>query len=759
VLKMTWKISSESIEKKQLLTEESLFFTGNGYLGVRGNFEEGLQEGISSIRGTYLNAFHDVVSIDYGEKLYAFPETAQKLVNMIDSQTIYIYLGEEKFSLFAGEVLSYERHLHLNQGYSERIIHWRSDQGKEVKFRFQRLASFIEKEVFIQKIVVEPVNYHGEIKIVSTVNGNVTNFVDPNDPRVSSGHAKCLKVINQIQNEHLCFVEVETIRSKLAAACGVRYHVNPKLNRVDEQTDGLIESIFTGELTEPLIFEKRSVFVDSLRHGNDLMAIVTELDHRFENLTFDSFLKKQTTYLQGFWKNADVEIKGDDKLQEGLRFNLFHLLQSAGQDQFSNIAAKGLSGEGYEGHYFWDTEIYMIPVFLMTNPEIAKRLLIYRYSILDGAKERAKEMGHQKGALFPWRTISGSECSSYFPAGTAQYHISADIAYGFIQYFMVTGDVDFLKEFGAEVLFETARLWLEVGHFKGAEFRIDAVTGPDEYTCIINNNYYTNAMAKNNLKWAEKVYRLLESDRALEGLREKIALEGNEVVKWQAAANQMYLPYDANLKLNPQDDTFMNKEVWDFENTPKENYPLLLHYHPLTLYRYQVCKQADTVLAHFLLEDEQSLETMKNSYDYYEKVTTHDSSLSSCVFSIMASKLGDLEKAYQYFIETSRMDLDNTHGNTKDGLHMANMGGTWMAIIFGFGGLRIKEDGLTLQPLVPKQWEGYTFPLQYKGRELSVEVSPENTTIKMLSGEELMITVYGQTYVIQQDEPVIVRKS
>ncbi|WP_442595850.1 glycoside hydrolase family 65 protein [Neobacillus sp. D3-1R] len=757
---MTWKISSKELEEKKLLTEESLYFTGNGYLGVRGNFEEGLREGSSSIRGTYINAFHEVVSIGYGEKLYAFPETQQKLVNLIDSQSIEIYFGEERFSLFDGEVVSYERSLHLEKGYTERIVHWRSKSGKEVKLHFQRLVSFIEKEVFIQKIVIEPVTYHGEVKIVSTVNGNVTNFVDPNDPRVSSGHAKNLHVINQSQKDGLSYIEVETFRSKLKAACGVAYDVQPVLTRQDSEGEGIITSEFSTQLTEPITFEKRSHFVDSLRHGTDLEKTLKELVSRLGNENFDSLLEKQTGYLSSFWKNADIQIKGDDALQEGVRFNLYHLLQSAGQDKFSNIAAKGLSGEGYEGHYFWDTEIYMNPVFLMTNPEITKQLLIYRYSILDGARQRAKEMGHKQGALFPWRTIAGTECSPYFPAGTAQYHISADIAYSFIQYFMVTNDREFLKAYAAEVLFETARLWLEVGHFKGDTFRIDAVTGPDEYTCIVNNNYYTNAMAKHNLKWAERTYQLLkkEDPEVLSGLVEKIQLDDTEVSKWLDAANKMYLPYDEALKLNPQDDTFLEKDVWDFENTPEDKYPLLLHYHPLTLYRYQVCKQADTILAHFLLEDEQSFETMRNSYDYYEKVTTHDSSLSSCVFSIMASKLGYEEKAYDYFIETARMDLDNTHGNTKDGLHMANMGGTWMAIIFGFGGLRIKDNGLNLQPALPKQWEGYTFRLQYQGRELQVEVSMDGSVISLLAGDELELYVGGEKYFVSKEKPVVVKK-
>jgi alpha,alpha-trehalose phosphorylase len=753
---MSWNISSESLLASDLLNEESLFFTGNGYLGVRGNFEEGIPNLQSTIRGTYINAFHDIVSIDYGEKLYGFPETQQKLLNIIDAQSIYFYFGEEKFSLFEGEILSYKRSLNLNKGFSERNIHWRSPDGKEVKISFLRLVSFIHKELFHQKVIIEPVNYTGELTIVSTLDGDVSNFTDENDPRVSSGHAKRLIVSDCSQLDQLSYVEVETFRSKLKAACGVTYWVNGSFERVDSIYESTIKTTFVGELTEKIIFEKKSIFVDTLRHGVNLLKTLKELDSSLSNIPFEEILANQSSYLLKFWKDTNIEIKGDASLNEGIRFNLFHLLQSAGQDRVSNIAAKGLSGEGYEGHYFWDTEIYMTPVFLMTNPDIAKQLLLYRYSILDSARSHAKSMGHVKGALFPWRTISGTECSSYFPSGSAQYHISADIAYSYIQYYMVTNDLDFIKQYGAEVIFETARLWLEVGHFNGGQFRIDSVTGPDEYTCIVNNNYYTNSMAKHNLRWAEKFYGLLQADSldCLADLSKKIGLVKEEVVSWGEAADKMFLPYDENLKINPQDDTFLSKGVWDFENTPEDKYPLLLHYHPLTLYRYQVCKQADTVLAHFLLEDEQTLETMKNSYDYYEKVTTHDSSLSSCVFSIMAAKLGLKEKAYEYFIETARMDLDNTHGNTKDGLHMANMGGTWMAIIFGFAGLRIKEDGISLSPILPTQWEGYTFPLQYQSRRLFVTISLDQIKIELLSGENLTLNIFGEAYTVSLSEPI-----
>lgn len=756
---MSWKISSFNKEDAQILVDESLFFTGNGYLGVRGNFEEGLQTGQKTIRGTYLNAFHDSVTIPYGEKLYAFPDTQQKLLNIIDSQTIEIYLGEERFSLDEGEVLSFERHLHLDKGFSERIIEWRSPSGNEIKLIFKRLVSFIQKELLIQKVELESPHYKGQIKIVSTINGDVSNYIDTSDPRVSSSHAKLLNVTGVKQMDGVSYVECETTNTKLKTACAATYQLTNPFKRINHLDANSITSEFIFDFSEKAFFEKKSIFVDTLRHGEELFASVLYVQKKLEVKDFAQISAEQEAYLGNFWSHADIEIKGDLALQEGIRFNIYHLLQSTGRDRYSNIAAKGLSGEGYEGHYFWDTEIYIFPVFLMTQPEMARRLLLYRYSILDQARNHAKEMGHRKGALFPWRTISGTECSSYFPAGSAQYHISADIAYSFVQYYLVSGDMAFMRDVGAEVLFETARLWADTGHFDGDSFKIDAITGPDEYTCIVNNNYYTNAMAKHNLQWAVKVYHLLESmdPEAFSALSKRIGLEQKEAEIWHKASEQMYLPFDEALGINPQDDTFLQKAVWDFEATPKENFPLLLHYHPLTLYRYQVCKQADTVLAHFLLEDLEDLETIRKSYNYYEKITTHDSSLSSCVYSIMASKLGLKQKAYDYFIETARLDLDNTHGNTKDGLHMANMGGTWLAIVFGFAGLRIKEEGIFLAPALPDKWEGYSFSFQFKGRKIWIEKTEKQLNMQLLAGEPLTLTVYNQPYHLEKESSCMIK--
>ncbi|MET3699094.1 alpha,alpha-trehalose phosphorylase [Bacillus oleivorans] len=749
---MTWTYKTGEFHPESLLLQESLFALANGYIGVRGNLEEGLAGGELSIRGSYINAFYDETQIHYGEKLFAFPETQEKLVNIIDTQTIELFFGveEERFSLFAGEVMHFERKLYLDKGFSERIVHWRSPLGKEVVISFKRLVSIAYRELFVQQITIKGINFDGPVKIVSLLNGDVANYTNANDPRVASGHAKLLKVIDVKTKKELQTILCETSASKLQVACNTRNWISKHATVLTKVHQDKTVATYETDLDQPVVFEKQSVYTDTRRHGIDLAEKGEKLLQDVCSIRFEAIAEKQEAILQSFWKVSDIEIEGDHRLQEGIRFNMFHLFQSAGRDDFSNIAAKGLSGEGYEGHYFWDTEIYMLPFFTLTEPSLAKSLLRYRYSILEGARERAKEMGHQKGALFPWRTIAGRECSGYFPAGTAQYHISADVAYSYIQYYLATKDSGIWSEFGAEVLFETARLWIEVGHFADGTFRIDAVTGPDEYTCIVNNNYYTNVLAKYNLQWAAKVYQLLKDTDpvAFDEIKQKIQFEEAEADDWMWAAQHMYLPYDPERKINPQDDSFLQKAVWNLADTPKEHYPLLLHYHPLTLYRYQVCKQADTVLAHFLLEDEQDLETMQASYEYYEKVTTHDSSLSSCIFSIMAVKLGNMEKAYNYFMETARLDLDNTHGNTKDGLHMANMGGTWMAIVYGFGGLRIKENGISLTPRLPKQWTGYKFRFRTEGTTLEVKVEQSGVSIKKLTGKGLSIKVYGEDYYI-----------
>jgi alpha,alpha-trehalose phosphorylase len=458
------------------------------------------------------------------------------------------------------------------------------------------------------------------------------------------------------------------------------------------------------------------------------------------------FYQKQKESLEEFWSSCQVEIVGDEELNQAVSYNLYQLVQSVGKDPHSNIAAKGLSGEGYEGHYFWDTEMYIQPFFTLTSREIAKNLIRYRYTTLDYARENARLLGHKKGAAYPWRTIMGKECSGFFPAGSAQYHISGGIAYAIIKYYLATKDIEIVEECGAEILIEVSRLWLDMGNYYRGLFHLNEVTGPDEYTCLVNNNYYTNALAKFGLAWTVKLIRILEAkDKALEVIR-KTGLTEEELVDFQEASDKMYLPYDEEAGINPQDDSFLQKKVWDVSTiTPKEK-PLLLHYHPMHLYRYQIIKQADTVLAHYILEEMQDIETIRKSFEYYEKVTTHDSSLSTCIYSIVAAKLGLVDKAYQYFGESAKLDLFNTHKNTKDGIHTANMGGTYMAIVYGFGGVRLKEDGLHINPVLPKEWQEYSFRLLFENSKIEVRVNKDGSELTLLKGEPTSVWLGGELF-------------
>jgi len=740
---MKFCIESNTVDREQLPVDESLFMLGNGYLGVRGNFEEGYPEGYATIRGTYINGFYDDVPVTYAEKQFGDPETAQKMLNVMDAQGLTLYIGAdwEAVTPFNGELLEYRRGLNLKAGFSWRTWHVRTPRGRELRITVRRLVSFEMKELLAVHYRIEPLNFSGPARLVSTINGAVQNYSADDDPRVASGHGKRLNLTTLLATETIC-MELETMASKLRCACASKVIAPESVfsESFVEESEGSWTGSWT--LDEPIEFTKYTVFTDSIRHLEPLKNAECLLE-TVSSRSFESLLDYQKDYLAGFWSDSDVKIEGDENLQDGIRFNLFQMLQSIGKEPFSSMAAKGLSGEGYEGHYFWDTEIYVLPFFLMTQPELAKNLLLFRWRTLPQARERAKVLGHTKGTLYPWRTISGNECSGFFPAGTAQYHISGDIAYGFIQYWMVTGDVDFLLNHGAEVIFETARLWLDVGHYSEGRFCIDGVTGPDEYTAIVNNNYYTNTLARHNLRWAAEIFRLLNAEKseAFRLLKDRLNLTDEEIVAFEHAADAMHLPYSEALDIHAQDDSFLNKAPWDFANTPKDERPLLLRYHPLTLYRHQVCKQADVVLSHFMMEDGVAESTLSNSYAYYEKITTFDSSLTACIYSIMASRLGMPEKAWQYFAETVRLDLDNTHHNTRDGLHIANMGGTWLSLVFGFAGLRIHAEGLSFSPALPKHWSSMAFSLKWRGSRLSVAMEPGFVRFSV-EGAPIEITVF-----------------
>jgi len=748
--KWIYKISNLKLDDEDLLVNETIFHNANGYLGVRSNFEEGYPEGYDTIRGSYINGFYDIVEMKQAEKLYGMAEEKQTMLNVADGQTIYLKIDGEEFSMFQGTVLESSRWLDMREGYTARRVLWRSPKGKEVEIVIKRMTSFIYLSLFFIDYQVTPVNFEGVVELKSVHQGKVKNYCNPNDPRVAGeSYQHLIPDHAQIKNG-VSYLFTNTSVSGLQVCTAVKNTISMGRGEELEVREHCAAQKFYASVGrgETLYFRKYMIFVDSVRYTH-LSEQAEKKMNQVLALPVEELYLQQKEYLERFWESSALEIDGDDLLCAAVRYNQYQLIQSVGKDPYSNIAAKGLSGEGYEGHYFWDTEMYMQPFFILTNPKIARNLVEYRYAILDEARENARILGHKKGAAFAWRTIRGKECSGYFPAGSAQYHISGDIAYSTVSYYLVTKDIDFMAEKGAEIIFETARIWMDLGCYYKGVFQIHEVTGPDEYTCLVSNNYYTNLTAQYNLHWAVKMYELLKENKKLQKVAEKIHLTEEEIKEFERAEKAMYLPYDEELGINPQDDSFLKKEVWDIANTPKDKFPLLLHYHPMHIYRYQVCKQADTVLAHFIFEDAQDMETIRRSFDYYEKITTHDSSLSTCIFSIVASKLKMKEKAYEYFGDSAKLDLFNTHHNTKDGIHTANMGGNYMAIVYGFGGFRLKENGIWFAPALPEQWNGYRFKLIYEGSHIHVEVNRKECRFTLESGQPVEIHVYGNTCLLK----------
>ncbi|MEA1975983.1 MAG: glycoside hydrolase family 65 protein, partial [Bacillota bacterium] len=696
---------------------ETLFSIGNGFVGFRGSFFE--KE--SKTQGCFINNFYEEHTMEYGEKLYGFPDITESMINIPDPRNITFYVDGEKCDFSEEYIKDFKKKLNLKKGILETNFIYKKN-GKEVKVKSTALVSFNNKNLSFIKYEVTPINFDGNIEVISFLNNKSSALDEKDDPRVANIKNETFEIKEKILNNNIYGYKFITFKTKK--------ELTVLEEIVVDNGDFISAEIFEDNVfKQKLVFNAKAEETISVIKINEIYLDEDIKQYLGEEKTFEFQLKKQGEYLDSFWESSGISIDNNDELTQGIRFNLFHLLQSVNKEGITGMAAKGLTGEGYEGHNFWDTEIFIFPFFLFTDTEIAKKLLIYRYSTIQEGKKRAKELGCNKGVKFPWRTISGKECSGYYPAGTAQYHINADIAYAVDMYYKVTDDKEFMKDYGVEILVETARFFLEVGYFnKKNEFRIDGVTGPDEYTAIVNNNYYTNKMVKRNFESAYKYIKKFKYKN----------IDKKEIKLFKKAYKNMYLPFNKKLKVIPQDDTFLNKERWDFENTKEEDYPLLLNYHPLKLYRHQVCKQADVCLADFLVGDDVSRKIKKNNYDYYIDITTHDSSLSYNTYSVIACEIGYLKEAYSLYTKNVRLDIDNSHNNSNHGIHTAAMGGSWLGLVYGFGGMRINNKGLFFSPKTISELGSYSFIIKYKKGTLKVSVSLDNIKYELIKGKKII---------------------
>lgn len=733
-----WRLTQHGFDATRAARDETLFALANGTLGVRG----ALEEGDSTSDGTFLSSVFEQNPIHYHERFPGFTRSTDTRVPVAEGKHIRLRLGDRPLRLAEADWLDFERTLDLAAGALDRRLRLKTAEGHTLEITARRVVPLAERALLAIRFEVASIDYAGPLTLVSSIETGRQAIEQGDDPRIGVHGGKDLLVSDEHADADGAQLTQRTHHSGVALVCAQRHRLSPGLIFEGAGTGtGRVEQRFVATLTPgaSVVIEKFVAYDDGNGTAADGVDAVLVRAHA---AGFDAVAVAQAGAMQAFWQHAGLSVDGDPAAELALRFNLFHLLQSAGRDGITGTAAKGITGEGYEGHCFWDTEAFVLPVMAFTAPDVARAMLMYRYRTLDGARDTARAMNHPRGALYPWRTIAGRECSAHYPSGSAAYHINAAIAYGIGLYLDASDDLDFLSEAGAEILFETARIWPQAGHFNprlGGAFCIHEVTGPDEYTTLVNNNWYTNRMAQRHLQRAVDAWSRLSAERpqALAALASRIGLDADEVALWQRAADAMHLPVDEALGIHPQDDDFLAKPRWPFPKREGAHRPLLLDYHPLTLYRHQVCKQADVVMALVLAGDGIDVGSKRRDFDYYEAVTTHDSTLSAPVFGILASEVGQDEKAWRYFDASLRVDLDDLHGNTDHGVHMAAMAGSWLGLVQGFGRLRVVRGRLQFAPTLPRAWKGYGFNLRWRGRVLRVDVEARGVRYRLDEGDAL----------------------
>ena len=770
-----WSLVESAFRPEFLAQMESVLALGNGYLGMRGGPEDG---GPNVQNGTFINGFHETWPIVYSEDAYGFARTGQTMLNVTDSKIIRLFVDDEPFELPHANLRHYDRRLNMKSGTLDREVLWETPSGKLIQIKSRRLISFQQRHVAAISYEVSLLNAEAPIVISSEMQCREPEAQgDGDDPRLAKMFPdEVFRSCASYARDRRIVLAHGTQRSRMILACGIDHDFESacryECKTSHTETFGQVAFSIAARPGAPIRLTKYMTYHTATSASPE--AICGRADWTLDRIVGHGFvplLSEQEQYMDQFWQRSDARVTNVKpewtrlstvEIQQAIRVNLFHILQASGRAEKTGVGAKGLTGQAYDGQYFWDTEIYLLPFLIYTSPNIAKSLLRFRYGMLDQARARARKLSH-RGALFPWRTINGEEASANYAAGTAQYHINADIIYALRKYVNATGDREFLFECGAEMLIETARLWCDLGFFsqrKGGKFCINGVTGPDEYKTVVNNNTYTNMMARENLRYAIETIEILRSKEpeVLQTLIRKTGLELAEVEEWMRAADNMYLPFDKATGIYPQDDSFLDRQPWDFSNTPNEKYPLLLFYHPLNIYRRQVIKQADIILAMFLLGHEFSLEEKRRNFDFYDPLTTGDSSLSSCIEAIIALEVGEFDKAVSYTRAALLMDLADVGGNVRDGCHIASMGGTWMVLTYGFGGLRDYDGTLSFRPhRAPESQSSLQFPLTYRGRILDVDIGPESTTYSMREGEELVIRHEDEVVTLTRAKPAITR--
>jgi alpha,alpha-trehalose phosphorylase len=720
---------------------ESIFALSNGHIGWRANLDEGEP---NVLPGSYLNAVYEEVPLPYAETAYGYPEAGQTIVNVTDGKIMRLLVDDEPFDIRYGTLRSHERVLDLKAGLLRRTVEWESPTHRVVRVRSTRLVSLAHRALAAILYEVEPVDGPADLVVQSELVANEpAGSLANNDPRTAAAIDAPLAPLYSGHDGRRAILIHSTRKSHLNIAAGMDHLVKaPRGSQVaTDTTDDHARLTVTAQLArgQRLTLVKFVAYAWSSQRSAPALrsqidgALETALDHGWKGL-----VSAQRDYLAGFWARADIELQGDPEVQQAIRFAMFHVLQSSARAEQRAIPAKGLTGPGYGGHTFWDTETFVLPVLTYTVPGAAADALRWRFSILDLARKRASDLG-LKGAAFPWRTIHGEECSGYWPASTAAFHINADVADAVLRYVSATNDMKFEETVGVELLVETARLWISVGHHeREGLFRIDGVTGPDEYSALADNNLYTNVMAQRNLRAAADAV-----DRH-SVVANRLKVRAAEVKAWRRAADRMFIPYDEDLEVHRQASDFTKHQRWDFKKTKPDQYPLFLYFPYFDLYRKQVVKQADLVLAMHLRGDAFTHAEKTRNFAYYEELTVRDSSLSSSTQAIIAAEVGHLQLAHDYLGEAALMDLHDLEHNVRDGVHMGSLAGAWLAVVAGLGGMRHHGATLGFAPRLPPRIKALTFRLTFLDRLIKVTVARSHATYTLVRGKPLSFEHFGK---------------
>lgn len=748
-----WSIIEESFDPTTHEISESIFSIGNGYMGQRANFEE--QYSGKSLQGSYMAGVYYPDKTRVGWWKNGYPEYFAKVLNSTNWIGIDVTIDGQVLDLAKAQVKNFVRELNMKEGTLSRRFVAVLDGGKEVQIEAIRFVSVKRHEIGAIRYAVTPLNFSGTIQLVPYLDGDVQN-------KDSNYEEKFWLEVEKAAAADVSYVTLKTKKLDFHVTSVMSFDIFKNGAKVEAQASlSEKEKYVSAEVKvdaaqgETVAIYKYVANVTSRNLGlGELVSTGKKLLAEAKAAGFDTLLQEQVAGWAAKWKESDIIIEGDASAQQAIRFNIFQLNQTYdGSDDRLNIGPKGFTGEKYGGSTYWDTEAYCVPFYLSTaDSEISRNLLIYRYKHLEKAKENAKKLGFTKGALYPMVTMNGEECHNEWEITFEEIHRNGAIAYAIYNYVNYTGDKSYLGQYGLEVLAEISRFWEQRVNFSNdkGQYVMLGVTGPNEYENNVNNNWYTNRIAAWTMEYTLEAIEYLKTNEnaRYQELVGKLELKEEETNKWQDIINNMYYPYDEERQVFLQQDGFLDKELIAVKDLPQENLPLNQKWSWDRILRSCFIKQADVLQGLYFLGDRYDLETKKRNFDFYEPMTVHESSLSPCLHSIIACELGYQEKAYEMYLRTARLDLDNYNNDTEDGCHTTSMAGTWMSVIQGFGGLKVANDELVLSPFVPSHWTAFSFKAMFRHSRLNVSVTKDSIIVTNETDVPAAIRIYDNSYTV-----------